>query len=333
MHKVIGAALLVCAVVVPAAAKEAEKTRPPWATLPTPEYAYRAHVVQRPTLYPSRAAKQPLNQPGTEQTDFVVTVINDDDKGKTRRPQVLCVEGTHQLALYVDPAALERVTTGATVITAAPVTSLGPDAPGIYVVGGTPLEILGRGPNQTQKVRYRGAFLTATGVVPPGTMDLVFIPSEPRHVRRNGLLLRDVTLLDAPGGKAIATITRKRGVTDELTVEFVGEPEKGFQRIRFTDHDTERVVALGWVPVAAIQLVPGMGQLGQGSASVGGPGPAREPRVTLKVGTLLVDDATSAPLGVVTREGVFGCEGTCAPNAPRLHVSACGETVVVRAVP
>ena len=255
-----------------------------------------------------------------------VTVIDGDTGGTPRRPRLVCDEGDARVAVYMDARDLGTVALSGAVIEPSPGPAPAPDAPGVHLAAGALIDADATG--DPAHVHYKGLFLTADGVVPRDHVDVVYTPDpEATAPATDGKLLGNVELRASPGGAIVARIAKQKGISNELYVQRLGAPKRGFVKIRYDEDDA---YAIGWVPQRAVKAIPSDdggeygGMVGNGT---GGPSPS----VKLARGTLLADPASDAIVGVVTSDAAFECRGDCAGPAPRVAVDACAGTVELRA--
>jgi hypothetical protein len=255
-----------------------------------------------------------------------VTAIDGDAGGTPRRPRLVCGEGDARVAVYMDARDLGAVALSGAVIEPSPGPPPTPDAPGVHLAAGALIEADVTA--DPAHVRYKGLFLTADGVVPRDHVDVVYTPDAAvTPPASDGELVGNVELRASPRGPIVARIAKQPGVGNELYVQRLGAPKRGFVKIRYDEDDA---YAIGWVPQRAVKTIPSDdgseygGMVGNGT---GGPSPS----VKLTRGTLLADPATDAIVGVVTSDAAFECRGDCAGPAPRVAVDACAGTVELRA--
>lgn len=295
-------------------------------------FPLRAMIRRAGAIYEGRTG--PVLAVGDGRSMSITAIaIESDAGGSPRRPRILCEHSSHRVAVYLDASDLGVVARAGAIIsparkrTAAP----SPETPGVHLAAGALLEPLDPAPGPgPRRVRYRGLFMVAEGWLAADEIDVVYRPAplpEERYI--DGELIESVQLLDAPGGREVARITRIPAYVNRLMVHKLAEPRAGAILIRYREHDA---AAVGWVPSRAVKNVEPESYVTSSMIGIGS-GTTRAPTVTLVRGTQLVSPTDGAVLGVITRDNSFVCLSSCDADPPTVSVYACSASVGLLARP
>jgi hypothetical protein len=238
--------------------------------------------------------------------------------------RILCTSRSARIALFAPADALSTLARRLTRLTAsATIDEAAPPSDAVFLGPGARVEVLGDASGARVRVRYRGLFLESESYADRGALGKTFTPGElPNDPVWNGELIANVTVLDAPGGAALATIAKGPRVANELMVHILSKTKQGSRRIRYEEGDA---YVVGWVAAESLKELPTQ-EVGAGfSASGYGTGRPANP-VKLAAGTRLRDPASpgSEALGLLLEDDEHECTAHCASNTPTIRLHGCG---------
>lgn len=229
--------------------------------------------------------------------------LDDPDRARVR----LLLDGRHvHLAVYAYVTDLWPVATRPALVHPSrrrALARLEPDAPGIHLDAGAPVEIIrSRRRARARNVAIDHGVVTGRGYVDGAAIGIDFKPisSSPSSSPSSGgaatrrQLTGAAALRDRPGGAVVARLSPAEG---EATLRVRLLRERGKHAL--IAYGGRWSTAVGWVPRARLKSALGTGGGGMGFGTIGGS------RVRLRQGTVLRDRKDGAVIGVVTETARF----------------------------
>lgn len=272
---------------------------------------------------------------GPGSVERVVPVVEEGERRAEAPVRVLCVEPHYRVAAYVERAALATVAREHAVVVARPPVpdDFDLEAAGVLLAPGTPVERTGpRADAQPVRVRVDG--LDASGLMRASSIDEVYVASTAPLASMGDAKLveiapKSVTLLDAPGGSPLATVS----VHDDIPIALFerGPRRSGHSLVAYRG---EGAVAVGWVPTPRLAKSRPAGAylLGRGGLGLKGIG-ARARTVPLTSDQRLEAPASGEVVGMVSERDEAICVDGCDTDSPTVELFACATLVHLRARP